>query len=45
MAIANELINHRYFNNLPVIISSELSVERILDIDDALRSRLLSIFL
>ena len=35
-----ELINHRYFNNLPVIISSELSVSRLLDVDEALGSRL-----
>ena len=35
-----ELINHRYFNNLPVIISSECSVGRLLDVDEALGSRL-----
>jgi DNA replication protein DnaC len=35
-----ELINHRYFNNLPIIISSELSVSRLLSIDEALGSRL-----
>lgn len=35
-----ELINHRYFNNLPVIISSECGVGRLLDIDEALCSRL-----
>ena len=35
-----ELINHRYFNNLPVIISSELSVSRLIDVDEALGSRL-----
>ena len=35
-----ELINHRYFNNLPIIISSELSVSRLLGIDEALGSRL-----
>ena len=35
-----ELINHRYFNNLPMIVSSELSVGRLLDIDEALGSRL-----
>ena len=35
-----ELINHRYFNNLPVIISSECGVGRLLDIDEALGSRL-----
>ena len=36
-----ELINHRYFNNLPMIVSSELSVGRLLDIDEALGSRLI----
>ena len=35
-----ELINHRYFNNLPIIISSECGVGRLLDIDEALCSRL-----
>ncbi len=35
-----ELVNHRYFNNLPMIISSECSVNRLLDIDEALGSRL-----
>ena len=35
-----ELINHRYFNNLPVIISSECGVDRLLGIDEALGSRL-----
>ena len=35
-----ELINHRYFNNLPMIVSSECSVGRLLDIDEALGSRL-----
>ena len=36
-----ELINHRYFNNLPVIISSECGVDRLLGIDEALGSRLI----
>ena len=36
-----ELINHRYFNNLPIIISSELSVSRLLGVDEALGSRLI----
>ena len=36
-----ELINHRYFNNLPMIVSSESSVGRLLDIDEALGSRLI----
>ena len=41
IAIVNELINHRYFNNLPIINSSECSVGRLLDIDEALGSRLM----
>ena len=36
-----ELINHRYFNNLPIIISSECGVSGLLDIDEALGSRLI----
>ena len=36
-----ELINHRYFNNLPIIISSECDVKRLLEVDEALGSRLL----
>lgn len=36
-----ELINYRYFNNLPVIISSECGVDRLLGIDEALGSRLI----
>lgn len=36
-----ELINHRYFNKLPVIISTELSIENLVNIDEALGSRLI----
>ena len=36
-----ELINHRYFNNLPIIVSSECSVLRLMDVDEALGSRLI----
>ena len=36
-----DLINHRYFNNLPIIISSEFSVKRLLEVDEALGSRLI----
>ena len=36
-----ELINHRYFNNLPMIVSSEFSVGRLLEVDEALGSRLI----
>ena len=35
-----ELINHRYFNNLPMIVSSEFSVGRLVGVDEALDSRL-----
>ncbi len=36
-----ELINHRYFNQLPVIVSTELSIENLVNIDEALGSRLI----
>ena len=36
-----ELINYRYFNKLPVIISTELSIENLVNIDEALGSRLI----
>ena len=36
-----ELINNRYFNNLPIIVSSEFSVLRLMDVDEALGSRLI----
>lgn len=36
-----EIINHRYFNNLPVIVSSEKSLKEIIDIDEAIGSRIL----
>ena len=36
-----ELINHRYFNKLPVIVSTELSIENLVNIDEALGSRLI----
>ena len=35
-----ELINYRYFNNLPLIVSSECGVDRLIGIDEALGSRL-----
>lgn len=35
-----ELINFRYFNRLPVIISCEMSVEEVLNVDEAIGSRL-----
>ena len=36
-----ELVNHRYFNNLPVIVSSEKSFEELIEIDEAIGSRLI----
>ena len=35
-----EIVNFRYFNNLPMIVSSEKDVEELLDIDEAIGSRL-----
>ena len=36
-----EIINHRYFNCLPVIVSCEHTFESLLDIDEAVGSRLI----
>ena len=35
-----EIVNHRYFNGLPVIVSCEMDVDRILSVDEAIGSRL-----
>lgn len=35
-----EIVNYRYLNHLPMIISSELSFKEILDYDEAVGSRL-----
>ncbi len=35
-----EIINHRYFNGLPVIVSCEKTVDALLNIDEAIGSRL-----
>ncbi len=35
-----ELINFRYFNKLPVIVSSEMGIDGILNLDEAIGSRL-----
>ena len=35
-----ELLNFRYFNKLPVIVSCEMDVDRILSVDEAIGSRL-----
>ena len=36
-----EIINYRYFKNAPMIISSELSIERLLSLDEGLNSRII----
>lgn len=36
-----EIINYRYLNNKPIIISSELTQERLLDFDEAVGSRII----
>ena len=38
--IVFELLNYRYFNKLPVIVSCELDVDGLLNIDEAIGSRL-----
>ena len=35
-----EIINHRYINKKPVIISSELTIDKMLDVDEATGSRI-----
>ena len=35
-----EILNYRYLNNLPIIVSSELTVQDILNIDEAIGSRI-----
>lgn len=36
-----EIINYRYFNNLPIIVSSEKSINELLNIDEAIGSRII----
>lgn len=36
-----EIINHRYLNHFPIIISSEFSADKLLDFDEAVGSRIL----
>ena len=36
-----EIVNHRYFNNLPMIISTEKNMDELLQIDEAIGSRIL----
>lgn len=38
--IVFEIINYRYLNHLPVIVSTELTLERLLDFDEAIGSRI-----
>lgn len=39
--IMYEIVNYRYMNNLPLIISSELTTEGLLDFDEAIGSRII----
>ena len=39
--IVFEIVNHRYFNNLPMIISTEKKIDELLKIDEAIGSRIL----
>jgi DNA replication protein DnaC len=36
-----EIVNHRYLNCLPVIVSSEFGVDTLLDYDEAVGSRVI----
>lgn len=36
-----EIVNHRYMNNSPIIVSSEFPVYKLLDFDEAIGSRIL----
>jgi len=36
-----EIINHRYLNHLPIIVSSEFVADKLLDVDEAVGSRIL----
>lgn len=41
MRIMFEIINHRYLNNLPIIVSSEYSADKLLDADEGIGSRII----
>ena len=41
LRIMFEIINHRYLDSLPIIVSSEYSADRLLDFDEAIGSRIL----
>ncbi|MEG0578195.1 MAG: DNA replication protein, partial [Bacilli bacterium] len=36
-----EIVNYRYFNNLPMIVSTEKHFEELIEIDEAIGSRLI----
>ena len=36
-----EIVNHRYLNNMPMIISTEFNTDKLLDIDEGLGSRII----
>lgn len=36
-----EIVNHRYMNNSPIIVSSEFSVDKLLDVDEGVSSRII----
>ena len=38
--IAWDILNHRYINNLPTIISTERTIDELIDIDEAIGSRI-----
>ena len=38
--IAFDILNYRYVNNLPTIISTERTIDELLDIDEAIGSRI-----
>lgn len=39
--IMYEIVNHRYMNNLPIIVSTEKTPEQLLDFDEAIGSRMI----
>jgi DNA replication protein DnaC len=38
--IVYEIVDYRYFKNLPVIITTEKTIDQLIDIDEAIGSRL-----
>lgn len=41
ISIMFEIVNHRYLNHLPIIVSCEFAADRLLDFDEAVGSRIL----